>query len=276
MHKVGVERVVARDEHDERALPSPTGSARLLPERGARAGEAGGDHGVEAGDVHPELQRRCRGDAHEAAVAERLLQRAPLRGQIARPIRGDLACELSRFCCRQPQVQGFRAPRIVGGGRTCGVTQHFLGAQRERFRAGARAHERDRVRALPQQCRHDSRRIAGRRSPHRRPTLAETAGHERGLPQRHRAPTLWRTVVCDGGDAVSHQARGGLGGVGRRRRGENERRRRAERTREPVEPPQDQRDIRAEHTAVGVALVDDDVGEIAEQPRPRAVPAEDR
>ena len=55
--QVGVQRVVARHQ-DRRARPvAAAGPADLLPHRGAGAGEAGQQHGVEPADVDAELER---------------------------------------------------------------------------------------------------------------------------------------------------------------------------------------------------------------------------
>ena len=52
------------------------------------------------------------------------------------------------------------------------------------------------------------------------------------------------------------------------RRGEDERRGRAVAGRDPPQPPEHRRDVRPEHPAVHVALVDDDVLERPQEPRP--------
>ena len=67
--------------------------------------------------------------------------------------------------------------------------------------------------------------------------------------------------------------RGGVGHGGRR---EHERRRRAVAGGDPSQPTQHRRDVRAEHPAVDVALVDDDVLQRAQEPRPPLVPRQQR
>ena len=88
--EVGVERVVAGDEHGERALPGPPGPAGLLPQRGPGAGPAGEQHGVQAGDV--DARARARWSTATPEQPPRLqvgLQRAPLLGQVAAAVGRD-------------------------------------------------------------------------------------------------------------------------------------------------------------------------------------------
>ena len=55
--EVGVQRVVAGDQHRQGALPGPAGPAGLLPQRRPGAGPAGEQHRVQPGDVDAELER---------------------------------------------------------------------------------------------------------------------------------------------------------------------------------------------------------------------------
>ena len=72
VHEVGVQRVVAGDQHRERALPGAAGAAGLLPQRRARARAAGEQHRVEAGDVDAELEGVGGGDAEQVAASQAL------------------------------------------------------------------------------------------------------------------------------------------------------------------------------------------------------------
>jgi hypothetical protein len=56
-----------------------------------------------------------------------------------------------------------------------------------------------------------------------------------------------------------------------RRGGEEKRRRRPVKARDAKQAAHDVGEVRAEYTAVGVQLVDDDILQIREQPRPRGV-----
>ena len=95
MHQVGVERVVAGDQHRERVLAGAPGPAGLLPQRGAGAGEAG-EHARRRG-----RRRRRRARARwwrrgRAIVpsSQRALERAALLGQVAGAVGGDPAGQL--------------------------------------------------------------------------------------------------------------------------------------------------------------------------------------
>ena len=94
VHQIGVERVLAGDEGDEPVGAGPAGAAGLLPQRHAGAGPAGDQHGVEAGDVHAQLQGVGRGEPPQLARADRPLQRAPLLGEVAAAVRRDPSGQL--------------------------------------------------------------------------------------------------------------------------------------------------------------------------------------
>ena len=87
-HEVLVERVLGRDEHGE-PVPAPPRAAPLLAQRGDRAREADGDHGVEKPDVDAELERVGRGDAEQVALGEPPLDLAPLLGRVAGAVRRE-------------------------------------------------------------------------------------------------------------------------------------------------------------------------------------------
>ena len=83
VHEEGVQRVVAGDEHGERALAGAARAARLLPQRGAGARLAGDEHGVQAGDVDAELEGGRGGEAEEFAGVQGRLQGAAFLGEVA-------------------------------------------------------------------------------------------------------------------------------------------------------------------------------------------------
>ena len=94
MHQIGVERVVARHEHQQGALPASSGPAALLPERRDGTGEAGDDHRVQTGDVDAQFERIGRGDAQQGAVGQIGFEFAPILGQIPCAIGGDASYQL--------------------------------------------------------------------------------------------------------------------------------------------------------------------------------------
>ena len=106
VHQERVERVLARDEGDEPVGARPARAPGLLPERHARARPAGDEHGVETGDVDAELEGVRRRQGQQRPGADRVLQRAPLLGQVAAAVRRD----------RRAPATG-RSPRGARGSR---------------------------------------------------------------------------------------------------------------------------------------------------------------
>jgi tetratricopeptide (TPR) repeat protein len=68
VHQVGVERVIAGDEHRHRRLALAAGPARLLPDRRPGAGPAGDEHRIQAGDY----ERGLTYATQAAAAAEKV------------------------------------------------------------------------------------------------------------------------------------------------------------------------------------------------------------
>ncbi len=89
VHEVGVEWIVAGDEHDQRSRAAAAGPAGLLPERRDGARESGDDDGVEAGDVHAEFECVGAGGTEQATVRQSRLELAPFLGEVAGAVRGD-------------------------------------------------------------------------------------------------------------------------------------------------------------------------------------------
>ena len=88
VHQVGVQRVVAGDQHDQRALAAPARAAGLLPERRHGARKAGQHHRVQTRDVDAQFQRVGGGQPAQFAVGQRAFQRAPVLGEITGPVGG--------------------------------------------------------------------------------------------------------------------------------------------------------------------------------------------
>ena len=150
--EVGVERVVAGDQHAEGVLRAAAGPPDLLPERRPGAGEAGDQHRVEAADVDAELEGVGGGQADQVAPAQRGLERAALLGEVAAAVGRDPAGQRRVDLGEQ-----------LGRGR-----RHLLGA-------AARADERERAHVLGDQVGEQVGDL-GRRGPaHRRAVLAGVA-----------------------------------------------------------------------------------------------------
>ena len=249
--KVGVQRVVASHEHHERTQPFAAGPAGLLPQRRQRAGEAGQHHGVQTGDVDAEFKRVGRGDAEQRPVRERGLQSAALLRQVARPVRGDPAGELGRDARQVPP-----------------------GGEREHLRSAPGPDEGQRASVLDDQVGEQPGGLGAGRAPHRRSVLAARLGQRR-LPQRERRRAAGRRVVGDLLHLQPGEPAAGDRRTGHRRRGEHEGRIGPVRGADPAQPAQHVRDVRAEDAAVGVALVDHDVLQPAQERRPPRVRRQD-
>ena len=172
MNKVGVQRIVAGDQHDQRALSPPSGPARLLPERRDAARKPGQHHRIEPGDVHTEFQSIGGGQPHQLTAGQRALECPAILGEVSGAVR------------RHP-IRDFW--RRVGEPRPR--------TQRGQLRAPPRPHERQRPRPFGHQVGHHARRLSARGAAHRRSVLAGHVGAQRGFPQRDGPRTVGRLVV---------------------------------------------------------------------------------
>ena len=252
VHEEGVQRIVAGHEQHQRVVARAPGTPRLLPERRPRPGEPRDHHRVEPGDVDPQLQRVRRRDPAQRAAHQRRLELAALLGQEPGAVGRDLAGEL----------------RVDLG-------EHPPRAQRGQLRTPPRAHERQRPRPLDDEVGQDPGRLRPRRPAHRGAVLAGHLLEQRRLPQPDRPAPARRGVVGDLDDVEAGERGRRDRRVGHRRRGQHERRAGAVARTDPSQPAQQQRDVRAEHPAVGVRLVDDDVAQPAQERRPATVPRQD-
>ena len=112
--EVGVERVVAGDQHAERVLGAPPGPPDLLPQGGPGAGEAGDQHRVEAADVDAELERVGGGQPDQLArdAAAPRARGAPRAGsRRGRPRPGPAATDRPRRAARRRCAATCSAPR---------------------------------------------------------------------------------------------------------------------------------------------------------------------
>src|SRR5207237_2774468 len=89
LNDVLIDRRRRRDEEGGGQILAPAGASHLLPRRrhGPRVAEE--DGGLERADIDAELQGVRRNDATDGTVAQALLDRAPLRRQIAAAIAAD-------------------------------------------------------------------------------------------------------------------------------------------------------------------------------------------
>ena len=207
-------------------------------------GERDDDRGVQRADVDPQLQRIGRDDREQLAAHETPLELAALLGRVAGAV-GD------------HEVRELRV----------GEADH----PRDELDRLARLDEADRARAAPCELADDLGRFAERRG-----ARAERLVGQRRVPHRDLAARARRAVAVDERDLLqARQLLGELDRVGDRRAGEQEARLGPVGVGDPPQPSQHVRDVRAEHAAVDVRLVDDDDREVGEEVAPLAVVGQD-
>ena len=171
--EIGVQRVVAGDQDGEGSLPGAARPAGLLPQRGAGAGVAGDEHGVEAGDVHAQFERGGGGQAEQLAVVQRAFEGAALLGQVAAAVGGD------------PVRQ-----------RAVDLREPFLGDQGDQFGAAPGAYEGDGAHALDGEVGEQVGGLRGGGPADGRALFAVQFGQRR-LPQREDQLAARRGVLRD-------------------------------------------------------------------------------
>ncbi len=251
--QVGVEGVVAGDEHAEGVLRASARSTDLLPERGARPREP--RHRA----PHRARPRRCRARA-------RWWRRARPAARSADRPRWRVVPRAGSHRDRRPRA-----------GRVAGSTSASSSAAAS---ATCSAPRRDRTNANVRTC--STTRSA------RRSAVSEVAARRTGAPcsptndvrggshNAMRDLSAWRGVLAHRPHGEPGQAGGCRLGRGHRRRRKDEGRARPVCGTHPTKAPQDVGDVGAEDPAIVVALVDDHVGERAEEARPSRVVAEQR
>ncbi len=247
VHEIGVEGVVARHEDGQRVLGSPPGPADLLPEGRAGPGEPRHQYGVEAADVDAELESVGRGQSDELPGAQVRLQRPAFLREVATAVGGH-----------PPRERRVDLGQEPGSGHG-----HLLGA-------AAGPDERQRPHVLGHQVGEQVGGLGRGGAADRCAVLAGPGGEGR-LPQRQRHLAARRGVPGDRQDVQTSQPAGGGRRFGHRRRGEDERGIGAVEGADAAQPAEHVGDVGAEHAAVVVALVDDDVAQRPEERRPPAM-----
>ena len=237
-------RARRRSRRGSRGRARGARASPLLPERGDGSREADRDRAVEEADVDPELERVRRRHAEELALDEPPLDLAPLLGGVAGAVRGEPA--------RGRGVDALGGEAVDQLGR--------LAALREA----------DRPQPARRELGEEPRRVAERAR-----AQAELGVEQRRVPDDDLALGAGGGVRVDDGRRLAGQLERELAGVRDRRRGEQELRLGVVDPREPPQPAQDVRDVRAEDAAVDVRLVDDDVAEVREDVSPAVVVRED-
>ena len=245
-----VQGILTGDQDSQGWIAAAAGSPDLLPERRARARPSDHQDGVEAADVDTELEGVRGSHPEQAAGAQVGFQGSPLLGQVATAV-GAHPIPLDRALADRAG-QDLHGPSGPGEG------------QRRYVRVDQAGHQVRRLGQRPAEPGHGLRRILG------------DVGQGWRVPQHdvHRS-----RVRCRPGrprQSDSEQPGGGRTRVGHGGRCRDERRRCPVQRRDPPQPPQHERHVRAEDAAVGVCLVDDDELQAAQEAPPRLVPGQDR
>ena len=250
VHQVGVQRVVPGDEHHQRPPSGVRAAARppgLLPHRGQRAGIAG-EHGrVQPGDVDAELERvgaRPRPSAHRSPARVRARAAPPAGTRRGR-----------RRPCR-PAPERRRRSRRCAASAVCSAPCRDRTKVRVRAPAATRSAIIRAASAVPTGA------------PVRRPGPSRTRGTIAGSHSTKSAPGRGAPSSVTATHRAADQPAGRRGGLRGGRRREHEHRVRPVQPGQPDQPAQHQRDVRAEHPAVGVALVDHHVTSAGAAPGP--------
>ena len=237
-----VERRARRHHHRRRPARPPPGPAEPLPRRRDRARVARQHRDVERADVDAELERVGRHDAAHGPVAQPFLDLAPPVRQVAAAVAADHVRLAGRALVRVLQV-----PR-QDLGREPALREH------------------DHLQALVQE-------LEGHRPRLRdvRPADAELPVHDRRVHEDEPLLAARRAALLDQLERPFGEALRQLHRVGDRRRRADERRRRPVVLAHAAQPPEHVPQVAAEHAAVRVQLVDDDVAQVLEELGPLRV-----
>ena len=235
-HDELVERRARRHHHRRRSAGPAPGPAETLPRRRDRAGIPGEHRHVERADVDAKFERVGGDDAAHGPVAQPLLDLAPPVRQVPAAVAADHV-RLAR-----------RA--LVG---VLEVSRQDLGRE-------PALREDDHLQAFVQE-------LEGHRPRLRdvRPADAELPVHDGRVHEDEPLLAAWRAALLDQLERTLGEALRQLDRVGNRRRRADERRRRPVVFAHPAQPAQHVPQVAAEHAAVRVQLVDDDVAEVLEQ-----------
>ena len=146
---------------------------------------------------------------------------------------------------------------------------------RHLFGAAAGAGEDDGADVVQDQVGEQIRGLGGGGAADRRSAFADERRQGR-FPEGEHQGAARGGVVGDRGDLDAGEPGGGHGRVGGRGRGQYERRTGAVARADAAQPAQDRRDVGAEDTFIGVALVDDDIAQFAQERRPARVARQQR
>ena len=237
-----VERVLAGDVERE-PLAAPARPAPHLAQARDRAGEGDADRGVELADVDAQLERVGGDDREQLAGRQPGLDLAALLRRVAGPVRGDPLGQL-----RRPSSSSrMRAKRWISSiPRRLRRKQIVRTPSATRSASSSAASERAERRVIDR-----SSMTGGFHIPIRRPARGAPSESTRrkGSPTSRSASSTGLAIVAEA------RMNRGLGAVD---------------ARDPAQAAQHVGDVRAEHAAVGVGLVDDHPAEVGEEVAPAA------
>ena len=239
-----VEGVLAGDVHGESMAATASAPPHLL-ETGDGARKRDADRGVERANVDPELERVGRDHAEQLARAQPPLDLLALGRRVAGAVGGDSLGELR--------------------------VEAIDGVAEDQLDALARLHEADGPGAGGDQLGEHLSRLVESRA-----TQAQRLVKQWRVPHRHPARGGGRRVTVDKLEVRQpRQLLRQLDRVRDRRAREQKPRRRAVDGGDPPHPPEHVGNVRAEHAAINVGLIEDDEREVREQVAPRGMVRED-
>ena len=241
-----IDRRAARDEHRRRSRRPAAGAAGALPRRGNRARIPGHDRHVERADVDAELQRVGRDDRAHHAVAQAALDLAAAVRQVAAAIAADHV------------------------GRARRPVKRILQIRRQDLDREAALREEDQLQVVLEELERDAPRFREVRA-----ADPELRVDDRRIDEQEELLAARRAALVDQLERPAGEPFRQLARVGDRRRRADEHRIRSVVPADPLQPPQDVRQVAAEHAAIRVQLVDDDELQVLEQLRPARMVRQD-
>ena len=242
LHDKLVERRRRGHQHRARSPAPPPGASCPLPCRSNRACVAGHNARIERPNINPQFERVRRHDSAHPPVAQPALNLPALARQISAAI----------------SAHRLGLPRLGAVGLLQVCQQHF--------RVQPAIRKDDRLQLARQQLLRHARRLV-----QITPADPQVPVHHWRIVENEKLLRRWRSVFFDHLDLALNQLRRQLSRICNRRRAANELWPRAIKPRDAVEPSQHICEVTPENAAVGVKLIQDDVTQILEYPRPPRV-----
>ena len=242
-----IDRRAARDEHRRRTRRPAAGAARALPRRGNRPRIAGHHRRRRA--------RRCRCPSSSA-----LVDTTARTQSLAQPAL-DLAAAIRQIAAAIAADDVRRARRAM---------KRVLQIGRQDLDRQPALREQNQLQVVLQELQRDPARFR-----QIRPANAELRVHDRRVHEEEELLAARRAALLDQLEGTPGQPFGQLARIGNRRRRADEDRIRPVVPADALQPPQDVREVAAEHAAIRVQLVDHDELEVLEKLRPARMVRQD-